>query len=56
MELGICYGFQIAILAIVRKAHYEKTAHIIKLNTEAVQNIAFLKKGQDIIKQNQQDF
>ncbi len=34
----------------------EETAHIIKLNTEAVQNIAFLPKGQDIIKKSQQDF
>jgi hypothetical protein len=44
------------MIVIVKKAHYEETAHIIKLNTEAVQNVAFLPKGQYIIKKSQQDF
>ncbi len=43
------------MITIVKIAYFEETAHIIKLNTEAVPNIAFLPKGQYIIK-NQQDF
>jgi hypothetical protein len=36
------------MIAIVKKAHYEETAHIIKLNTQALQNIAFLQRDRTL--------